>query len=239
MSKTKRTNQISNNSNNNNILVKLLNYINGRNRKRETKNEIEKRQANASVMVARWTMILSIFTIILAGIGFGTAYILYGQFEVSQEQFFETQKDARIDQRAWLSISGIKTTFNGKKPDTFIVTVKNTGKTPALKTANFINLFNARYEVDCLFSSIPDPTKLKDYGMIGPGDELHIIFHEISPTLIKDFYKSGDLYVCGIICYVDVFGQKHWTQFCRNPTSNFKDFTIRTEYNRTDDEQSK
>lgn len=79
MRKTKRTNPKGNNTHKDNFWIKFLNYIYGRESKYESKDKIEKRQADANVMAARWTMILGLFTIGLAGIGIGTALILHDQ----------------------------------------------------------------------------------------------------------------------------------------------------------------
>jgi hypothetical protein len=221
LSETKRPSQISKDSNQKTVWIKILNYINGRKPEQESKNEVEKRQADATVMAARWTMFLTIFTMVLAGIGIGTAYILYGQFDTSQKQLLEMQADAQIDQRAWLSVSDILPNEKGSGFKDFKITVTNTGKTPALKSTGWLGVTESPNDLDNTFiqfakqnSTIQDITPI--YGMIVPGVDFYLTTPPIPPDAIKRIKNGGNYYIFGTLIYSDIYGVKHWTEFCRN-----------------------
>lgn len=175
----------------------------------ETKNEIDIRQVVATEKTGFWTMILAVFTILLAIVGGFTVKVLWCQF-------LEMQTDARIDQRAWMGVSKINPVVdNAKKTVTFEISCKNTGKTVALNVVGF-----AMGTEDIKKVPYCDKEPTSSVGpLVNPGSDYQfgVIAEKDS---FRDITAGKTNYVYGTVWYTDIFKKRHWTQFCIVPAPN-------------------
>jgi hypothetical protein len=156
-----------------------------------------------------------------------------GKQAVAAEQSVETiQEQMRLDQRAWVSVSV------GEKAGNFAVSMRNTGKTPAMNVTD-VTAFsgggrmrppevdlsrNSSSPIPILGNLAPDIlTKMKQEGfirdrpptgyVIAPGDAQ--ISSDYQGTFAQIFKIDADrAYVQGRVTYDDVFGKSHETVFC-------------------------
>lgn len=205
----------------------MIGYIKCKIYENHNQEKKENPQDKALRITANATVRMAIFTCLLFATSVFTALILKDQ-----------RNEMRVDQRAWLSVSDISTKWNGKSPDSFIVTVINKGKTPALKVSGRIAKCDSLTTIEGVLDNADTKQEVKDYGMVAPGEEIYV-FVPISTDEIKRVRKGGEFFISGKITYRDIYGDEHWTRFCRSPHSDFNSFTIRGEHNQTDEEQSK
>jgi hypothetical protein len=116
------------------------------------------------------------------------------------------EKNARIDERAWVAVSNISSEFRQNEDWTVRLIFKNTGKTPA---RNFV-IWGAGESVTKGQKPTTEETKLPGRGVIAPDGSFH------SNLNISGRYdwKAVDLIIHGRIEYDSVFTGGHWTRFC-------------------------
>jgi hypothetical protein len=132
------------------------------------------------------------------------------QLEMAQQQF-------RLDQRAWVGVFEFSAINIPANSYAFIrAVIKNTGKTPALKTRSKIAFSTMRS------GGRPDTRyKTRTYesvSVVQPGQEeaLDVGTHAYIRKPLAGAISSGSAkaYVYGKILYVDIFGTCHRTTFC-------------------------
>jgi hypothetical protein len=124
---------------------------------------------------------------------------------------------ARFDQRAWVGPVAIREpNFSPRQDLSVIVEIGNSGKTPALRFGNLIQIqfvgagatFNPIYA--------PPPTK-GSVSVLQPGMHVTVNTPTIAITQTQiDALKQDRmrLYIYGILTYADVFAKSHTTRFC-------------------------
>jgi hypothetical protein len=118
----------------------------------------------------------------------------------------------RQDQRAWVApLVPISKVENGKA--FFNVPFKNTGRTPAVETQAGLKVTN---NLNRIPTTDPEPDKGSGKGLIPPDgvENTSNINDPLDEAHTKLVIHGTHVYVFGTIRYKDIFGQKHWTQFC-------------------------
>jgi hypothetical protein len=126
-------------------------------------------------------------------------------------------EQARLDQRAWISLKGLKFDNELKAGvlNPFRLTFTNSGKTPA----QYVRL---KYTSHMHIPGKPDvvSTHLADEEYsLGPGREAEFRFHTVPPKLnqtdVNGFESGTFILTCsGEVTYQDIFGKLHKTAFC-------------------------
>lgn len=197
---------------------RIVRYIERKMRERRAQKEKECPQDKSVRVVANWTRWLGIFTFALVGVAGLQAWLVKGQLDVM-----------RKDQRAWLIPALKEKKIDDPTFDTRTLTVTNPGKTPAKDiTADLY------FEVVTNDGSIPHfwgGTSHINFtaGVVWPNsaapDTLEIWrvengTKEMKRLPITDLEKTalreGKAWIAshGTIEYSDVFGERHWVQFC-------------------------
>jgi hypothetical protein len=133
------------------------------------------------------------------------AFFAFASFICVFIQLQESHEAMVVDQRAWVSVDV------GEKAGKFAVTMKNTGKTPALNVIYFAAFEGGPRGV---IPDIPNPKTQKIYHfLVAPGDSRAADDWEVN--YLQAFNLGGDRnYVQGDITYDDIFGQTHHTVYC-------------------------
>lgn len=131
------------------------------------------------------------------------------------------ERVVRMEFRAYLSIAEFEiTSFSEGKQLEYMIYIKNTGKTPAQNIRVVGGCKNYRPDVyindfDSLNNTNPVITSVATGGDI----EFHVV---VSPDIdLTEKYINEitngiyPLYILGTINYEDVFGDKHYTRYCR------------------------
>ncbi len=116
------------------------------------------------------------------------------------------QKNARMDQRAWVTVSDISSDFRQDEDWTVRLIFKNTGKTPA---KSFV-IRGTGEPVQKGNKPRLEEGILPGRGVIAPDG----LFHSNLGVSGRFDWKSIDLVIHGRIDYDSVFGGSHWTKFC-------------------------
>jgi hypothetical protein len=140
---------------------------------------------------------------------------IYAYF--SYLQWVVLHNSMKLDQRAWVGVSGVTANVKNDEPATFSIKIKNTGKTPANNVTGI-----CRFEI-VPQNGFPDFTKLRSLS----GETKNIIppLHDVTLTFDTGFCITNDVinqvtngmmqtYIYGVIRYHDIFGYRHWTTFC-------------------------
>jgi hypothetical protein len=150
-------------------------------------------------------------------------------------------ESSRLDQRAWVGTGDAVFTFSPTEPPKAQVTMKNTGKTPALQVAHSIGWVELSKDKTLTLEDIkylPNMQNMQD-AICFPTQSvpLDIQNGQIPPTGSIDLLKSGEdiVYVFGKITYADVSGKQHWTEFCMFVDKDLVHGEVCKIYNTTDD----
>ena len=172
--------------------------------------------------------------------------------KATQAAVEHADRNFQIDERAWIGFSFIpgNLTFTVGKPFFVPTMLLNSGKTPAKNVSGeiVVGIFPRGSPID--FSYAPGHAHyVINAGTVFPNGKFEESFEGIEhgqsqaqaiiidkPLLAQLLSSSRLVIVHGRIRYCDVFGNSHWTSYCRvvsNP-SLIPDDCMR--YNRTDDE---
>jgi hypothetical protein len=154
-----------------------------------------------------------------------------------------TQDTLRIDQRAWLGVTRISPpeSFAVDKPFVTLVTLTNTGKTPAK-------------DISVTYTIRPGDPNSPDFSVLDPAVSRGVLFpngesglrldatRKTAEKLPQDTYtqiQSGQtiLLVYGMVRYTDVFGYTHWAKSCSFFDKNNGNFAQCHGHNEIDQEQ--
>jgi hypothetical protein len=180
------------------------------------------------------SLALSIFSLFTA---LGALYVVYLQLSTM-----------RIEQRAWIRIEQGFEQIAENKPLRAIVSIKNTGKTPAKRV-------DQRFSVQIVKSGdSPNLDPVGGFtsfaGLLPPdvtGEHRVPLFREtfdlLNPPLMTkadvDDIDSGKAYlaIVGRITYIDVYGVSHWINLCHWQTNKRGTYPTRkcVEFNDADD----
>jgi hypothetical protein len=162
-----------------------------------------------------------------------TTRVAIGQMNVMQGQLDEAKRTRVLDERAWVTLYSLERVEAGTDMY-FRVNVKNSGKTPAVGTTIWLGA-----TPDINFAKRFNPTNIIEKSiMLSPGDTgtLDTASRPVPIILIPpmQFFKIH-MYVYGEIKYKDIFGNTHWTRFCREAVGDFDSFTGTTVGDSCDD----
>jgi hypothetical protein len=153
-----------------------------------------------------WMVILTGLLAILAGCAFIETR---KQANAAQGQLDAMKKQMMLDERAWV----MPIHFHNEKDGSgylFVATVKNTGKTPALRMRGAIS---ETFDVNSIPEFDIEPSTPINNAMLPPGNESFVQnFCGISgpnPELAGQTF-----YLYGTVWYDDIFTNHHWSQFC-------------------------
>jgi hypothetical protein len=217
----------------------------------EAKHEKETAADKATRQTATATIVMAVFTVVLAIVGVLTYCVLKNQLREMHEGGIDTHtlaKSAELDQRAWLGAGDYIYTITESNPVACSATVLNTGRTPAMG----------------ILCRITGTTKLKGYvlkdsDIVYPADmpiikqgtifpKQHFPLNAGGPPMDTgkqkawfDHVTDGDWiqYFFGEVRYRDIFGKDHWTHFCTQFVPKTKSGTPCSIYNDTDDNEGK
>jgi hypothetical protein len=158
------------------------------------------------------------------------------QYDIGRTQIEQNRLANQMDERAWVFVKLADNALNvSTNFGTFIVTMKNVGKTPALITSVFGNMAEA-------ITDIPahDPVGTKLNMMIIPENEgvtknegvTQITF---PPTIESRILQNSKVYVFGTIYYSDIYGTRHWCQYCFSLSDHGNTMTQEISHNSCDD----
>jgi hypothetical protein len=216
----------------------------------EARQERKERRDKKRLRVEIATLaVLSVYTIVTTGIWLATksaakssataaeaasksASAAEGQVQATRESIEATVEQYRLDQRAWIGPTNfILKTMHAPDPISAIATIRNNGKTPALKmkVRYFLHASDEAINVREYAANPEEKRTGKEIGIstLFPNGEM-----ELNPstgstdTLGVQSVQSGRklLYFFGWISYLDVFNAEHQTRFCaqyRPGTSSF------------------
>jgi hypothetical protein len=181
------------------------------------------------------------------------ACIARKQLSALNQQIEHADRNFRIEQRAWIGFSFVpgNLTFTIHKPFLVPTLLINSGRTPAKDVSGriVVGIIGRGQPID--FSYAPGHAHYEiSAGTIFPNGQFQESFEGIEhgadhaqailieKPLLNAILSSEKLVVVhGRITYSDVFGQQHWTTYCRivsNPSLIPPDCMS---YNRTDDNQ--
>jgi len=161
------------------------------------------------------------------------AFIYKKQWDVMREQsnllnasIQEATKTREVENRAYVGIKEItmNATVKSKKDIEIILTIENTGKTPA-RASKLTSVAHGFFRQDRL---IPRESLVTQYYAPTQFELLAGNSHPASipiKALTDEAYKivantEQRLYIWGRVEYDDVFGKSHWTPFCFVNVSN-------------------
>jgi hypothetical protein len=156
--------------------------------------------------VAKW------LNYITAGAAVGAfiyAWIAYLQWHDARINFF-------VDQRAWVTTSAHQPVFSEGNPLQFVLTIGNTGKTPAIHIQKATSY---KFTQSPIHGPSPDDIKnlkFEPIGYVPPQGSKQMI---ITNVAAKDVFKplqegSVGLFFFRELRYDDIFGAPHSTTFC-------------------------
>ena len=181
------------------------------------------------------------------------AYIAERQLSALNQQIMRADRNFRIEQRAWVGFSLVpgNLTFTMNRPFLVPTLLVNSGKTPAKDVSGqiVVGVIGRGQPID--FSYAPGHAHYEiSAGTVFPNGQFQESFEGIEhganqaqailidkPLLNAILSSEKLVLVHGRITYWDVFGQRHWTTYCRivsNPSLIPPDCMS---YNRTDDNQ--
>jgi hypothetical protein len=140
---------------------------------------------------------------------------------LARKSIKQVERNARLDQRAWVTTSSsqlAKPLAVGEKPEV-TVSIINSGKTPARNviTGGDADISEKLSESDISFNPI---TNIVSKFVLAPGVTAKTVCYDLRPVVNQDEIdnlKNGQglrLYVRGTITYEAVFGRPHRTTFC-------------------------
>ena len=175
-----------------------------------------------------------------------TAQMVYS-VGIAQDQLGEMRRSvkgaaaqARLEQRAWITVNKIKYVCKKGQPVKIEVIFQNTGETPAVQVTSFPR------------GQIMRPEELPDFryegiekthsGVIGPNqffsEKLSFLENigEQQRNTTIDAILDGEaiLGVHGIVDFNDVFGKPHWYEYCYVLDLKSKSFNTCAEHNDID-----
>jgi len=124
--------------------------------------------------------------------------------------------------RAWITIYGIRLVrdFSTTAPTAVDISAKNTGQTPALNLEWTFDTDSALSGGHCYLKA--DTIVSASRGAIGPGEVIANAGVRINPLLqpcLDDLETGASVFsVRGTIRYEDIFGERHFTNFCFHTT---------------------
>lgn len=146
---------------------------------------------------------------------------------------------ARTDQRAWLGFVEAISDATVGRPFSVRCTIKNSGKTPAIKVsvASVLQPVRTNERPDFTTKAQPAPQVVIQANAVMYNDKSAT--HEL-PLTQPAFNQlmSGDMviHVFGTISYDDVFGFHHWSQYCVHLDFETKSFPNCKEHHAVDSE---
>jgi hypothetical protein len=183
------------------------------------------------------------------GIALLTLFVLVGSGVVAYVAWKGSIESARIDQRAWLSVSVKPFDLIDGRQITVPVQIDNTGKTPAIA-------FDGYFKVTVMPRGHTPPLEygIRSYhyfgGILSPNGSFSAPFITardiaspngppivLAPAL-HDALNRGEAFVIifAQVTYRDVFHIRHWTRYCgASPVFTRNDAPECADYNGTDD----
>jgi hypothetical protein len=129
-----------------------------------------------------------------------------------QAQADEMRQNTEVGERAWVyaELQNDDMVLEGTNY-VFYVTVKNTGKTAALCTGSCLR---AALDVN----QIPrfDQEVTGGEACLAPDETFKL--PQTVPSILVSYTGLNPVYLYGTVFYKDIFGNKHWTQFCYSIT---------------------
>jgi hypothetical protein len=135
-----------------------------------------------------------------------------------QKALDSTIKNARLDERPWITISAFQMSGEpeDKKEFTIRCAITNSGKTPALnmvpQSIIFLN------PIAPPMTKFPEPQTAESRSIVAPGPTTMNFMTKpwvIEQTYISQYTKKDlTLYLHALIRYSDTFGTNHWTSVC-------------------------
>jgi hypothetical protein len=135
-----------------------------------------------------------------------------GLMLITYFQLKDSQETRILDERAW--VCAYDTTIDVthlKAGVIFQVTFKNTGKTPALRVRNVMGTAKE-------LSDIPakDEMPKESQGLLAPDESSIAVIAPASAKIIAQMSDGKTVYLFGTVWYDDIFGNHHWSQFCKS-----------------------
>jgi hypothetical protein len=169
-------------------------------------------------MMAKWTLRLGIFTIVLAFVAAVTAGILYR----TDQTLRETLSVNRLDQRAWLAPSRAAI-----ESGTVSVYFGNVGKSPTLRAQIVIKEIIAGHGTAAIYSDIENqvkgfcpvmPTKERLTAsevafIVAPNEAISSFFPSAPDAYVRNVGVKETGFVVGCMSY-ETAGETHHTAFC-------------------------
>lgn len=150
------------------------------------------------------------------------------------------KESARIDQRAWVAVTGIVSLPEANKPFVANANLRNSGKTFAKSVVVTVHSRVIENKIDePAFEQSPPESNSVSILPPSADFECGIYNTKILPQVAIDKLYSGEirLFVFGKITYKDIFNCPHWTTFCYvfHPAS--RRFVAYKTYNEIDEAQ--
>ncbi len=165
---------------------------------------------------------------ILAGV---TAYVFWCQLGTMEQANRDSREASKLENRAWIApITSKIHTEMGQSGIIFNVPFTNSGKTPALHVSAWIGAVGDFKDI-----GFGEPSRGHADELLGLDQVGNTSTVPFPSDVIQKIQSGATLYVFGTIWYDDIFGGKHWTQFCFYPGRDMKSFGPCGKHNGTDD----
>ena len=161
--------------------------------------------------------VLAMGGLVLVAMVYGVAsYLLYSE---TQQMFASARDEARLSQRAWITVAGVALAepLEPKRPIRAVVTIKNAGQTPGFRMA-----VSPRLTIRDTDPPFVNRMMQPDAGVtdIGPGEtaSVSVALDEAWPRALADLSSpaAGNrrLYAIVEVAYSDVFQHAGTTRVC-------------------------
>jgi hypothetical protein len=179
----------------------------------------------------------------LEAVGFIVAVIVAlvfgGQLFIMRAQLTQGHNDFMQDERAWVipSDAQVINFEEGGDYRRFVISYKNTGKTPALYvTGQTLWATN----ISEIHKTDEFPKSLETSGLFAPESTNHSDSTLIHESIIQEIKTGSVFYVYGTVWYDDIFGRHHWSQYCFRVfvIGNFFQFKTTNFHNSCDDAET-
>jgi len=168
------------------------------------------------------------------------AAVAVWQMQQTNEALAIQRSQIDLDERAWVTVDKVEALPGST--NIFLITIKNTGKTPAINTVLWRSIILTNK--DAVFTCPLNPTNMPPkFIILGPdststGDTSSMPVSNADWRHVYYTNPTDHLYLYGIIKYDDIFGRHHWTRFCFDVVGGLTDFQGTPFGNSCDDMQT-
>jgi hypothetical protein len=194
----------------------------------------------------RWFKLYVAFTGAIAFLNVGILWIMWlqrrvmlGQIKEMQEARKHDKEIAKLEYRAWIQIEAVNCNFTETGILVPLVSIENTGRTPAKNVKVWFVTEKTRDMAPPNFNYTDDQS-VDAKPILPPKFPLQLGAEKRRFGVRRENWselenRTISIFVHGKIAYEDVFGEQHWMTFCFMYEPSIKKFAVYDRHNETDD----